>query len=87
MALLTVEGIFRDGKVELTETPPNMESESRVLVTFLTGSASVAADNQSATQETREAAIGRMLKRMEEGLPLGGPPYPKREEIYDRHRR
>ena len=32
--LTTVEGIYRDGKIELTETPPGV-SEGRVLVTFL----------------------------------------------------
>jgi hypothetical protein len=32
--LKSVEGIFRDGKVELLESPPQMV-ESRVLVTFL----------------------------------------------------
>jgi hypothetical protein len=32
--LQTVEGIFRDGKVELVETPPNMK-DGRVIVTFL----------------------------------------------------
>jgi hypothetical protein len=31
----TVEGIYRDGKVELLETPPDVE-EARVVVTFLT---------------------------------------------------
>ena len=30
----TVEGVFRNGKVELLETPPNIP-ESRVIVTFL----------------------------------------------------
>lgn len=30
----TVEGIYRDGKVELLETPANVE-EARVIVTFL----------------------------------------------------
>jgi hypothetical protein len=32
--LKSVEGIFKDGKVELLEPPPQTE-ESRVLVTFL----------------------------------------------------
>jgi len=32
----TVEGIYRDGKVELLETPGDLE-DARVLVTFLTG--------------------------------------------------
>jgi hypothetical protein len=30
-----VEGIYRDGKVELLETPPDV-TEARVVVTFLT---------------------------------------------------
>ncbi len=32
--LLTIEGIFKDGKVELSETPQGLR-EARVLVTFL----------------------------------------------------
>ena len=32
--MVTVEGIYKDGKVELSETPPAI-SEARVLVTFL----------------------------------------------------
>lgn len=32
--LKTVEGIYRDGKVELLETPEDVE-EARVIVTFL----------------------------------------------------
>jgi hypothetical protein len=32
----TVEGIYRNGKVELLETPVNVE-ESRVIVTFFDG--------------------------------------------------
>lgn len=32
--LNTVEGIYRDGKIELLETPPNLR-EARVIVTFL----------------------------------------------------
>ncbi len=32
--MLTVEGIYHDGKVELSETPPSV-SQARVLVTFL----------------------------------------------------
>ncbi len=32
--LKAVEGIYRDGKVELLETPPDVE-EARVVVTFL----------------------------------------------------
>lgn len=32
--LTTVEGVFKDGKVELSEVPPGVD-ESRVIVTFL----------------------------------------------------
>jgi hypothetical protein len=32
--LLTVEGVYKDGKVELAETPAGVE-QARVLVTFL----------------------------------------------------
>jgi len=32
--LKAVEGIYRDGKVELLETPPGV-TEARVIVTFL----------------------------------------------------
>jgi hypothetical protein len=34
----SVEGVYRDGKVELLETPP-AEVEGRVIVTFLNGHA------------------------------------------------
>lgn len=32
--LRTVEGIYREGRIDLLETPPNV-AESRVIVTFL----------------------------------------------------
>jgi hypothetical protein len=34
MMLQSIEGIYKNGKVELTELPPDV-SESRVIVTFL----------------------------------------------------
>jgi hypothetical protein len=33
--LKTIEGVYRDGKVELTEVPKDVRDETRVLVTFL----------------------------------------------------
>lgn len=33
--LTTVEGVYRDGKIELVEQPPNVHNETRVIVTFL----------------------------------------------------
>lgn len=35
--LTTVEGVFKDGRIELREAPPGVE-EARVFVTFLPGS-------------------------------------------------
>jgi hypothetical protein len=34
-----------------------------------------------------EPARDRLLSRMRAGISLGGPPYPKREEIYERSRK
>jgi len=33
--LKSIEGIYRDGKIELTEVPANVKEETRVIVTFL----------------------------------------------------
>src|SRR5262249_15250558 len=33
--LKSVEGVYRDGKVELTECPEDVHNETRVIVTFL----------------------------------------------------
>jgi hypothetical protein len=33
--LKSIEGIYRDGKVELAEAPANIPDETRVIVTFL----------------------------------------------------
>ena len=65
----SVEGIYKDGEVRLLERPQNLR-EARVIVTFL--------------PPTSAEARNRMLNRMRAGIPLGGPPYPTREEIYDR---
>jgi hypothetical protein len=74
--LTAVEGIYEDGEVELLERPEGLE-RARVIVTFLPPAA-------SEPSREREEARERMLKRMREGIDLGGPPYPKREEIYGR---
>jgi hypothetical protein len=75
--LTAVEGIYRDGEVELLERPDGLR-EARVIVTFLP---------EASSGLSREEARDRMLSRMRAGVPLGGPPYPKREEIYDRDRK
>jgi len=83
MALLTVEGIYRDGKVELTERPDHVDEAVRVLVTFLPPNGSREKTVMVEGQH-RETLRQQAFARMKEGIHLGGPPYPKREELYDR---
>ena len=75
--LKTVEGIYRHGTVELLERPEGLQ-EARVIVTFLP---------EKPAEAAREQARQRMLARMGAGIPLGGPPYAGRDEIYDRGRK
>jgi len=77
MALVTVEGTYRDGKVELAEQPEGLEG-ARVIVTFLDTNGASAGSGDS-----REAVKQRVIARMRHGINLGGPPYPTREEIYE----
>jgi hypothetical protein len=87
MALLTVEGMYRDGKVELAETPEDVSEATRVLVTFLPANGAQAAVERLDAAEkakSREELLARIFARMEAALDLGGPPYPRREELYDR---
>lgn len=35
--LTTIEGVYRGGKVELSEVPPNVGEDTPVIVTFLIG--------------------------------------------------
>jgi hypothetical protein len=83
VALLTIEGIYKDGKVELAERPDNVDEAARVLVTFLPPNGSrektMALDGQH-----RETLRQQAFARMKEGVHLGGPTYPGREELYDR---
>jgi phosphoribosylformimino-5-aminoimidazole carboxamide ribonucleotide (ProFAR) isomerase len=73
-----IEGVYRNGKVELNETPQNI-SESRVFVLF------VADKNASETDEQRrKQAVESLIAEMDKGVHLGGGPYLKREELYDR---
>ncbi len=72
--LTAIEGIYRDGQVELLEQPEGLR-EARVIVTFLP---------LASSERARKEARNRMLARMRAGLSLGGPPYPTRDEIYNR---
>jgi hypothetical protein len=75
--LTAVEGIYKDGEVELLERPEGLR-EARVIVTFLP---------LTSVEPPQGEARGRMLSRMRQGIRLGGPPYPAREEIYGRGRK
>ena len=52
--LHSVEGVFRDGKVELLETPPDLK-EARVIVTFLPPAAGRVAPPNLTPEELAEA--------------------------------
>ena len=84
-SLLTVAGVYRDGKVEFVERPAGVGEDVPVLVTFLPASpGGVSEPSAHAAEEARQAARERFLARLRQGMPFGGPPYPKREELYDR---
>jgi len=85
--MLTIKGVYRDGKVELSEQPAGMASEVPVLVTFLpTSLVDETYRPPGLTDEARarREAGERFLARLDKGIDLGGPPYPEREELYDR---
>jgi hypothetical protein len=87
MASVTVRGVYRDGRVELSERPEGVAEPAHVLVTFLTKEDLLGLANPPRDQAARRQAVKRLLARLREGLPLGGPPYLKREELYDRVQR
>ncbi len=78
MALLTLEGIYEDGKIELKERPVGVK-RARVQVTFLP-------ESKSSEEEAREAARRRAFARMREGIDFGGEKF-NREEIYEERMR
>jgi hypothetical protein len=83
MSLLTIEGTYKHGQIELAEQPDWPGGEARVLVTFLPGSRSGPPPRAEADSD-REALRQRAFARMEEGLHLGGPPYARRDDLFDR---
>jgi len=76
MMLTTVEGLYENGRVELAEQPLGVE-RAKVYVTFLV-------DASEAPKSAPADALEPWLAFLREGLALGGPPYPKRDELYDR---
>jgi hypothetical protein len=81
-SLLTVAGVYRDGKVEFAERPSGVAEDAPVLVTFLPANqGSESEPSADAAEDARRAARERFLARLKQGIPFGGPPYPKREEL------
>ena len=78
-SLLTLTGVYRDGRVEFAERPAGVGDEVPVLVTFLRGTAGN--ESRRSTRE-RPRRLGwrceRFLARLKQGMPFGGPPYPTR---------
>jgi hypothetical protein len=83
MILLTIEGTYKNGKVELVETPAGVEG-ARVLVTFLHPAQSIKPNLMTIGEQNRQKLRESVLARMEKGFHLGGSPYPRREELYER---
>jgi hypothetical protein len=85
--MLTIEGVYRDGKVELSERPPESATEVPVLVTFLparSGGENESPSSPADAARARREAGERLIAMFEKGTDLGGPPYPRREDLYDR---
>ena len=76
MSLLTVEGIYKDGKIELAELPNHVDKSARVLVTFLPPSEHLDRSIMVESQD-RETLRQQAFARMKEGIHLGGPPLPR----------
>ena len=82
MSLLAVEGVYQDGKVELSEKPPGVE-RARVVVTFLPDAVEGEAPER---ERTRQEAVERMLARMRAGIDFGGEKF-NRDEVYEERMR
>jgi hypothetical protein len=73
MALLTLGGLYRDGKLELSERPESVEASARVLVRGLPAGAPIPETAPGADVD-RETLRDRAFVRMGGGLHLGGAP-------------
>jgi len=66
----SVRGVIEDGQIRLPE-PLTLADGTVVEITITVPTAS-------------EQARERQRRLLREGLHLGGPPYPRREELYER---
>lgn len=75
MAPRIVEGIYREGRIELVERPEGVVEGERFLVELTP---------LPPTEASRRAAGDRLMARLRRGINFGGAPYPPRESLYDR---
>lgn len=71
-----IEGVFRNGHVELSRMPEGVD-EARVLVTFLGDPAPA-----QKTDAEREQAARELIESMRQSKMTGGRGYTNREELY-----
>ena len=77
-ALPQSAGVLPTTMVEATSVPLHESSHNRrVYVTFVV-------DSPAAAKSAPADALEQWLAFLREGVALGGPPYPKRDELYDR---
>ena len=62
MGFLTVQGIYKDGKIELIEKPDHVDEAARVLVTFLAASGSPDMRTLSEGQERERRSANELLR-------------------------
>ena len=74
MSVRTIEGTYKDGKVELSEMPEGVE-EAHVLMTFFP-------PEHAVDERRREALRLRFLDRLKRGVDFGTEPLPTWEELY-----
>jgi hypothetical protein len=71
-----VEGIYQNGKVELSEKPEGLDT-ARVVVVFVS-------ESPGTEQGEHKLAVSELLADLKRGYHLGGTPYLKREDLHDR---
>lgn len=63
--LKTIQGIYRDGQIELNEIPDRIPSETQVIITFLTESSFEVSNNEIRTYHDLDFLAGTWSKEDE----------------------
>ena len=79
MALLTLEGVYEDGKIEFSETLAPVK-RARVMVTFLPDQPTNA--TLPGDQAKQREGGKRLVELLQRGVEFGTEPLPSREELY-----